>query len=127
LIPPRLFMFGAVGATGVVVHMAALTFYFKGFSMYFPYAQATATLTAMTTNFLINNWLTYQDKRLRGTRLLTGWLSFCGLCTIGAVANVGIATYIYELPFNWGIAGIAGILISVVWNYAATSLLTWRS
>jgi dolichol-phosphate mannosyltransferase len=108
------------------VHLAALSILHKGFHVDFIYAQAFATLTAMTSNFLLNNWLTYRDKRLRGFQIFTGWLSFCALCSVGALANVGVATYLFQAPFSWWIAGIAGVLVGVVWNYVATALFTWR-
>jgi dolichol-phosphate mannosyltransferase len=41
-------------------------------------------------------FLPYRNQRLRGWKLLHGLLSFGAVCSIGAVANVGIASYVFN-------------------------------
>jgi len=126
-IPPRFLVFSAIGSLGVLIHMATMTLLFKGFDAVFAGAQATATLVAMTANFLLNNQLTYRDRRLRGWRLVSGWLSFAVICGVGAAANVGISSYIYQNQgVGWLPAAFAGVMISAVWNYGVSSLYTWN-
>jgi dolichol-phosphate mannosyltransferase len=92
-------------------------------------AQVVATVFAMIFNFIINNTLTYRDRRLRGFWALTrGLATFIAVCSVGALANVGIANYLFsDRRYVWWLAGFAGILVGAVWNYATTSLLTWRA
>jgi dolichol-phosphate mannosyltransferase len=78
----------------------------------------------MVSNYLLNNALTYRDRRLRW-RSLTGFISFAAACSVGVVANVGLATLVYNRLQMWPVAGLAGALVGSVWNYAATSVLTW--
>jgi len=125
-IPIRFLLFGVVGGTGVVVYIAVMTTFHNLLSINFQPSQAAATLVAMTSNFAINNWLTYRDARLRGRRWWTGLLSFCAVCSIGAVANVGIASVLFERAYVWWIAGLAGILVGTVFNFAMTSVFTWK-
>jgi dolichol-phosphate mannosyltransferase len=87
--------------------------------------QAVATLFAMTFNFAVNNVLTYRDRRLVGKAWLRGWLSFVLACSIGGLANLGVAYTVYGLGRGWFPAAIAGILVGAVWNYAVTMMLTW--
>ena len=48
------------------------------------------------------------------------------MCGIGAAANVGVASLLLDGGvFAWGAAGVAGALITVVWNYAVPSTLVW--
>ena len=91
----------------------------------FSNAQAVATIVAMIFNFWLNNLLTYRDRRLRGTRWITGLLSFMAACGLGAVANVGIASYLFASHTQWVVAALAGIAVGAVWNYAITQLYTW--
>ena len=70
--------------------------------------------------------LTYRDLRLRRWQLLRGWLSFVLACSIGAIANVGVATYLFQSESYWVISAFAGILVGAVWNYAVTAVYTWR-
>ncbi|MCZ8133141.1 MAG: GtrA family protein [Steroidobacteraceae bacterium] len=90
-----------------------------------PLAQAVATVATMVFNFAVNNGLTYRDRRLRGARWWLGLASFMAVCSVGAVANVGSASYLFEHVTGWAVAGVAGILIGAVWNYAVTGAYTW--
>ncbi|MGA8497303.1 MAG: GtrA family protein [Xanthobacteraceae bacterium] len=83
-------------------------------------------MTAMTWNFYLNNILTYRDRRLRGWNFLYSLLWFYALCSVGAVANVGIASYVFRSDPSWWVAGVTGALIGAVWNYTLSSVFTWR-
>ncbi len=80
----------------------------------------------MTFNFGLHNIFTYSDRRLRGVRLITGLFSFYAVCMVGAAANVGVGAYIHGRDHSWWLAGVAGALIGAVWNFAASSAITWR-
>ena len=123
-IPVRFFAFTLVGGGGVLVHMAVLAA-LRNAQVGFSNAQAAATVVAMIFNFWLNNLLTYRDRRLRGTRWVTGLLSFMAACGLGAVANVGIASYLFASHTQWVVAALAGIAVGAVWNYAITQLYTW--
>jgi dolichol-phosphate mannosyltransferase len=126
-VPLRFVAFAAVGAVGVLVHMAALAaLVAAGFG--FGAAQWAATLVAMTANFVLNNRITYRDSQLHGAALWRGLVLFYLVCGIGAAANVGIASILVrDGILAWGLAGAAGALITVVWNYAVSSTLVWRA
>jgi dolichol-phosphate mannosyltransferase len=123
-VPVRFVLFAAIGGSGVIVHLAALRLAL--IYLNFPVAQALGTVCAMTTNFILNNMLTYRDQRLYGLKLIKGLLSFYAVCSIGAVANVGIASAVFGERYSWWISGLAGSAVGVVWNYAASSVFTWR-
>jgi dolichol-phosphate mannosyltransferase len=126
-VPVRFLMFTAVGSVGVVLHMAVLAAAMKSGVAFLP-AQTAATAVAIAGNFFLNNALTYRDKRLKGLgRVLLGLVSFYAICSVGAVANVGIANFLFvEQRYAWWLSGIAGILVGAVWNYATSALFTWR-
>ncbi len=124
-VPVRLLMFLAVGMLGVGVHLSILGAALAG-AVSFALAQAMAVFAAMTFNFSLNNVFTYRDRRLRGWRFVTGLLSFYAVCLVGAAANIGIGTWMHDLHRAWWVAGVAGALVGAVWNYAASSLVTWR-
>lgn len=129
-VPVRFIPFALVGGLGVFVHMLVLWLIFIAMAGGFVLGQAIATLVAMTFNFFVNNLLTYRDRRLRGWHLLRGWISFTLACGLGAVANVGIATYLFRSTPDgggwWVLSAVAGILIGAVWNYAVTAVYTWN-
>lgn len=124
-VPVRFLTFSIVGGLGILVHMAVLASALKGLQLSFTTAQSTATGIAMICNFALNNLLTYRDKRLRGWAWFKGLLSFMIACSIGALANVGIATYLFDNRTQWMLAALAGVLVGSVWNYAVTQIYTW--
>jgi dolichol-phosphate mannosyltransferase len=68
----RFISFAMVGGIGVFVHTAVLTLLFKILTTSFVTAQIAATFTAITSNFLLNNALTYRDQRLKGINFFSG-------------------------------------------------------
>jgi len=126
-VPVRFLLFAIIGGLGVGTHLVTLWFathvLFTGFAL----AQSAATVVAMTGNFLLNNLFTYRDRRLRGRRLWTGLVSFYAVCGAGAAANVGVAAHLVEGHHSWWLAGLAGAAVSVVWNYAMSSIFTWSA
>lgn len=126
LLPTTFLLFALVGGLGVVVHMATLGITHELLGFNFVWSQVAATLLAMTFNFMLNNELTYANKKLRGWRYLTGMLTFYAVCSIGALANVSVASWIYAFDGQFYVAGLLGVLMSVVFNYSVTKVFTWR-
>lgn len=125
--PLRFVTFVIVGGTGVFVHLSILGLLFKIVSAPFDVSQVAATLTAMTSNFFLNNLVTYRDRRLHGIGLLRGLFSFYVACAIGGVMNFLLASFLFNSGVMWAAAGVLGAVVGSVWNYAATSVFTWRS
>ncbi len=127
VVPVRFAMFSAIGVLGVGMHMGVLAALYVLLAAPFLTAQIVATAAAMTGNFFLNNALTYRDRRLRGWRqLVDGWVSFCLVCAVGAVANVGVAAFLHDMRDGaWAASALAGVLVGAVWNYALSSRFTW--
>ncbi len=129
LLPIRFALFAAVGASGLIVHLAVLKILIGLYGpTEFGVEQLVATLAAMTSNFLINNEVTYRENRYRGWRKLVGLGSFALVCSVGAIANIDIASWLYyQSQQVWWLAGVSGALVGVVWNYAVSSAFVWRN
>ncbi|MBA3055722.1 MAG: glycosyltransferase family 2 protein [Sphingomonadales bacterium] len=137
-IPTRFALFGTVGALGVVVQFGALwlilnlllgeRFIYGHWSnnTTFNIANTLAAVIAMTFNFVLNNELTYSDKRLRGfAPLLRGWAKFAMTCSLGLLTNVGSAAALKAMGFHDVIAVLVGIVLGSVWNFALSSKFVW--
>lgn len=126
VVPTRFALFGTIGALGVVVHLVVLWLLFQGMGTGFLTGQIGAVVAALTFNFILNNELTYADKRLtKFGALIVGWGKFALTCAIGAFANVGVAEALVSRGAHWVLAALAGIVIGSVWNYALSSRFVW--
>ena len=121
----RFLLFCLVGLTGIGIHLSILRVLLAA-ALAFGAAQALATIGAITWNFVLNNLFTYRDQRLTGWRFLTGLIRFQVICAIGAISNVGIATWIYDYDDVWWIAGLGGAAIGTVWNFVVSAAFVWR-
>jgi dolichol-phosphate mannosyltransferase len=126
-IPARFVLFAIVGAFGLIVHLAVLGTLLATSSMTFLYSHSLATFVAMTFNFLVNNYITYRDRKLRGWGIVSGLLWFYAACALGALSNFGLAQLAYSAGVPWWIAGAAGMMVSSVWNYGVTAAFSWRT
>lgn len=134
IVPTRFALFGTIGAAGVVVHMAVLSSYLalSGGSLKgsvvtdFEIGQTIAAIVAMTFNFVLNNMLTYADQRLAGPgAMIRGWAKFAATCSVGLLANVGVAAALVRYGLHEYPAALIGIVIGSVWNYALSSRFVW--
>ncbi len=135
IIPTRFALFGTIGALGVVVHMAVLAsflhivgrpFIFGHWITRFDAGQTVAAIVAMSFNFVLNNELTYSDKRLRGLGpVLTGWARFALTCSVGLLANIGVAGALVRMGFHPYPSAIVGIVVGSVWNFALSNKFVW--
>ncbi|MBJ7500121.1 MAG: glycosyltransferase [Sphingopyxis sp.] len=125
VVPVRLLKFLMVGGLGVFVHLAVLRAVL-GAGSAFVTAQTVAVMTAIAFNFFLNNSFTYADRKLKGWRLVGGLASFYAISALGAVANIGIGTWMAGHDERWWVAGVAGVVVGAIWNFAMSSALTWR-
>ena len=122
----RFILFCMVGVSGIFVQLATTGFFFlisKGFST----SQTVGILVAMTSNYFLNNYITFQERRLKSIDLLRGLLSFYLICSLGAFANIAVATYLFSLSSNWLVSSFVGAVFGAVWNFTLSSNFTWKS
>lgn len=124
-IPARFISFATVGLSGVAVHLVLLMF-FLGTSMTFPIAQALSATGAASSNFALNNLLTFRDQRLKGRAIIFGLIKFLLVSSAGLFANVAMATWTLNHFTDYVIlAALVGIAMDTVWKYVISSRLVW--
>lgn len=126
IFPIRLILFLLVGLIGVAVQLSAVRLAMWTADLPFYIAQILGVWCAMTSNFALNNILTYRDRMLRGVFWLRGLLSFYVVCFFGALANVGVAELLFETYPNWLLASFAGAVVGALWNFMTSARVTWR-
>jgi dolichol-phosphate mannosyltransferase len=126
LVSARLVLFVAVGFCGVGVHMATLGAAGLAGAPFWA-AQGLAIVVAMTSNFFLNNALTFRSARLTGRAAMLGLGMFYASCLAGAVVNEGLANLARSAGAPWAAAALAGLIVGAVLNYALATRLTWRT
>jgi dolichol-phosphate mannosyltransferase len=127
LIPSSFILFSMVGGVGLLIHLTVLWLLLSAFGTTFLAAQTVSTFVAMTVNFLLNNLITYRDRKLKGWGVLRGLVSFYLACSIGVYINLRLADSAIATGTPWYFAGLFGLAIGSIWNYGVTQLFTWRS
>jgi hypothetical protein len=56
---------------------------------------------------------------------MRGWAKFGLTCSVGMLANVGVAAVLVRFGFHEYPAAITGIIIGSVWNFALSSKFVW--
>ena len=111
-----------------MVHLIALRLALVFLPDAFRAAQIIATLVAMTSNFLLNNELTYRDRRLKGVAMLRGFVAVlpdrvggrAGQCRSGLLA-------LYRAAGLVGGGRGRARSWARLWNYAMSTLFVWRA
>ena len=128
LLPRRAISFGLVGLSGVLVQLIGCQLLMSAAGLGFERALPVAVVAAASSNYLINNALTFRFQRLEGPALLRGLLKFLLVSSLPVLANAGLASAFYDYVSRdtlW--AQLAGILVVFVWNYAASSRFVWNT
>ena len=127
VVPVRFLLFAAVGAVGIAAHLMVLRLGLRLAGLDFPTAQGVATAVAILGNFSLNNTFTFRERRLKGWHYLGGLVTFSLISSVGAVMNVNVSSVLFDSAHStWWYAGVLGAAMSLVWNYAVSSAITWR-
>jgi dolichol-phosphate mannosyltransferase len=127
IVPVRFVLFAGVGSVGIVLHMLALLIALKTAGWEFGVSQGAATAVAILGNFVLNNLITFGDKRLKGLRMWRGLALFGVISAVGAIGNLSVAAFMFGPEMShWYVAGFVGAAMSLVWNYAVSSAFVWR-
>jgi dolichol-phosphate mannosyltransferase len=91
-------------------------------------AMAISIETSIITNFLLNNYFTFADRKARKAVAFFGaLLNFNLICIIGGLIQIGVAN-LFAVVFgvNDLIAVLAGIAVATLWNYFLNNWWTWK-
>jgi dolichol-phosphate mannosyltransferase len=123
----KLFKFGIVGLSGIVVNEGVLI-YLKGYvQLSLPVASIIAIELSIMSNFILNDAWTFKTEQqhalpYRWQRLLSFQIISIG----GAAINFVILNALAEFAgVDYRIANILGILVAFSWNFWVNRRVTW--
>ena len=131
----RLMKFALVGGSGVLVNEGTRLMLTTYAGMAYPYDAIAAPIgieLSIITNFVLNNYFTFGDRRGRGAgAFFRGLVKFNLISLVGAAIQYGI----YLSLTRWGgwidtplptVANLIGIAIAMAWNFFSNSWWTWK-
>lgn len=119
----RFIKFNLVGLTGVLVNEGLLVLLAAG-GLYYIYASAIAIEVSIISNFVLNDFWTFRDRR--HGHVVTRLLKFNGLMLIGLVVNLLIlyAGTAY-LGVNYALSNLLGIVAAFLVRYWLSVKYAW--
>lgn len=120
--------FMLVGASGVVVNEGLLWLLTEKAGLYYLISSAIAIEASIITNFILNHWFTFADVKGKGVKSYVTRLGQFNLVSLVAVGiNLGLL-WLFKTEFgvHYLIANLIGIAVSMLWNFFANNLWTWK-
>ncbi len=126
----RVLRFGAVGAAGYVVSVAALWLAHHLFSLNYYVSYLPAFLVAVTFTWWGNRILTFHAHAAR-ENLIAEWAKFVAANLLGFLANYALYAALLRFapaPLNNAyLAQIAGTLFGMIFNFTLSKKFVFRS
>ena len=126
-VPRRWISFGGVGAIGTATDTLLTGIAYGLFDLPFALARPAGILAGMTQNYLLNNLLTFSDRRHRGlAACMRGWGLYAATQSVGSVVNWAVSVGTHALGTPWFIALMLGVAAGVVVNFLMATKVVWR-
>ncbi|MEW6141699.1 MAG: GtrA family protein [Chloroflexota bacterium] len=124
----RFLKFCLVGASGVVVNEGLLWLLKQFAGLPLPLASVISIETSIISNFILNDYFTFRDRRGRGAR---SFLARLGKFNVVSLAGLGInmgflLVLTYLLGVHYLISNLVGIALALIWNYLVNLRWTWK-
>ena len=131
----RFLKFALVGGSGVLVNEGTRLILTTYAGMAYPYDAIAAPIgieLSIITNFVLNNYFTFKDRRLKGAgAFFSRLVKFNLISLVGAAIQYSIylaltrGTGWIDAPFPT-LANLLGIIIAMAWNFFSNSWWTWK-
>ncbi|MFC2060177.1 glycosyltransferase [Chloroflexota bacterium] len=124
----RFVKFCLVGLSGVLVNLGLLYLLVEWVGLFYLLSAAISIESSIVSNFILNNFFTFSDRRLPGIRLFVNRLLKFNLVSLSTIAvNVGVLWLLTEVLGIYYLASeIGGIAVATVWNYLFNIGWTWK-
>jgi dolichol-phosphate mannosyltransferase len=124
----RFLKFIGVGLSGVVVNEGIYWLLTRPVNLYDVGAQAISFEVSVISNFTLNDFFTFPDRRSPGAaRFGRRLLKFNLISLVGLGFQTGaLLLFTRVVHLNDMVALFIGIILATIWNYFANSIWTWK-
>jgi dolichol-phosphate mannosyltransferase len=124
----RFLKFIGVGLSGVVVNLGLYALLTRVFGIYDILAQAISVEVSIISNFSLNDYFTFSDRRMgKNKSFINRLLRFNLVSLIGYGLNLGIFALFTRVFHVYDIISLLiAIVVIMIWNYILSNVWTWR-
>jgi len=124
----RFIRFCLVGASGVLVNMGLLWLLTEYVGLFYLISAAISIESSIISNFVLNDFFTFPDRRAKGRSQFFGRLRKFNLVSLGGLC-VNMAV-LWTLTSVFGVyylvSNLFGIAAAMLWNYLVNFWWTWK-
>ncbi len=124
----RFVKFCLVGFSGVLVNMGLLWLLTEFAGLFYLLSAAISIETSILTNFTLNDYFTFRDRRSPTLKsFLSRLVKFNLVSLAGLALNMGVLWLFTEvLGIYYLLSNLFGIVLATLWNYLVNTWWTWR-
>jgi dolichol-phosphate mannosyltransferase len=126
IISASFLVFSMVGSFGVLLHLLLLSS-LLALEFTFTSANIISTLVAMTSNYLLNNFLTFHNIHNTYQKKFLGLFKYSLANSLSIFANIGIATQLFGNNFSVLSSALAGIFAGLILNYFLSRNIVFKN
>jgi len=124
--PEKLSAYLFVGILGIIVNYSILYSSHLIFNYEYKFSQILAVIFSMVFNYHLHNMITFSKKTKKGINYILGLLAFMAINSIGFMANINIAFYLYDNNSAWWLASLVGIIAFTLISFLFSRFSIWR-
>ena len=120
--------FALVGSSGVLVNLAVYALAIYGLSLHYMLAATLSFMVAMTNNFILNRFWTFQTHRSGSTRAGGQYFRYFVVTLFGYLVNM-VLLWVFIDGFQWDkiMAQLLAILVTTMSNFLGSKLWAFRT
>jgi dolichol-phosphate mannosyltransferase len=124
----RFIKFLLVGASGIIVNEGLLFILKELIKLTLPVASAIAIEASIISNFMLNDTITFRDRRTAGAKSFFSRLAKFNVVSLAGAAINYSATLLLTQVFgiHYLISNLIGIVIATMVNYLVNNWWTWK-
>lgn len=139
----QFFLYALVGASGVIVNLSVFGLLEAldagaidvGFARPLRWSLLAGIAASMVSNFLLNNYFTFWERRYRRRQLVAGFALFSIVSVLGIIVHVAVFEFLQDNGWGEGVLGEdatrlvhdgVGFMVAMISNYFLNVNYIWR-
>jgi dolichol-phosphate mannosyltransferase len=121
----RIIKFLCVGFIGVIINTSILWFLTEKINLFYVISGIIATETAIITNFLLNNFWTWNNTNKLHS-FIKRLILFNSVSLVGLIITITSLWILTEIGIYYLMSNLIGIILATAWNYYANDKITFK-